>query len=162
MDTSTSHIRVFRNGDTSVICSWVKTAADLLLISGNYAPQLTPDILQQWVEKADEAFVLEHDYAVRGFTTLGTTEWTFPEKTVEVGHLVIDPAHRHHGFGLLLLHEVTEIARKSYERVVGRIVPTNMEIRQLLDKASWVDITGSETWNTNTPFCWYQAADSQS
>ncbi len=41
-------VRDFSPAHTKEICSWVKTGAELRMISGNTGERITPDILHEW------------------------------------------------------------------------------------------------------------------
>ncbi|MBI4434579.1 GNAT family N-acetyltransferase [Candidatus Uhrbacteria bacterium] len=61
------------------------------------------------------------------FATLSQCEANLPTDTVEVGHLLVAPTHRHHGWGQHLVAALSRSAlQRGFHRIVARVERSNV------------------------------------
>lgn len=120
------------------VCGLVNDAKTLELVAEERADRLTPAILNQWIVRAEDAFVLMVDLELVGFGTIGCKEWDFPEGFCEIGHLIIKTDRRRRGYGsILLLCLLDEIRKRGFKVAAGRICVGNEPALLLLRKQGW-------------------------
>jgi GNAT superfamily N-acetyltransferase len=137
------------------VCKLVEDSQTLELIGEEKGERLTPLILDQWITRAEEAFVLVVDSEVIGFGTIGCKEWAFPPGYCEVGHLIIKSTRRRRGYGsILLLCLLDEIRKRGFTCAVGRVCVGNEPPRLLLKKQGWLQTTRPEFVHDNR-FEWF-------
>jgi len=92
-----------------------------------------------------------------GVATLCKSEINLlPPDTVECCHLVVHPKWRKLYNGTLIINFLLSIAKKlGYKRVVGRVVPTNVIAKLLLNSLNFEPIVTFEDW-MNPDLNWYQ------
>ena len=120
--------RSFSTADSDVICSWIRTRSEFDLVGSEGCPHLTKDVLQQWVSTASKAIVLvdPSDTPV-AFCALSRAEHpSLDRQAIEICHFIVSPAARFGWTAMQMLDAAIATARGlGYERVIGRIVPTN-------------------------------------
>ncbi len=137
-------IRPFRDSDNLIICSWVNSFEEMQRISSDDASSLTPDILQRWVDDSVDALVVQLDNKPAAFCTTSIAEYDLPNDSIEACHLITIPAHRRKYFATALLNFTRLVAaQRSYDKLVGRIVPRNMPGLQLANYIRWKEISDS-------------------
>jgi len=153
-DTPFSLLR-FHKRFIDAVCSFVEDARTLERIGEEKGERLTPSILDQWISRAEEAFVLVVDSELVGFATIGYKEWDFPPGYCEVGHLIVKEDRRRRGYGsILILCLLDEIRKRGFTYAAGRVCVGNEPSQLLLKKQGWRRTKRPEFIHDNR-FEWY-------
>ena len=142
------HVRSVQLRDLPVICQWIKTKEELLLVSSDVADELDASILQGWLNVSEMALVLcgYQDELPLAFCTLTSREAPqIPSNAIEICHLIVAPERRY-------LFEASRIVSEAFARaailgakwVYGRIVPHNVHALALAKFKRMGEVTGSE------------------
>ncbi len=152
-------LRTLLGGDTSKICSWVKSQKALELVSGDIADCLTPKILDHWIHLSQRAFVasLEPCGEPVGFCTITQQEAPLmPPDSIELCHLIVASSARYLFIGQRMCRAVRETMTNSgFGFLCGRVVPTNRYGLALCRSLRAEEFTGTEGW-TPSGFRWFR------
>ena len=131
-------IEAVREGDRSIICSWVTNSDALRMISSDQGETLEEDLLQKWCAQSLEAITIRYNSRPVGFCTLSRSEQSLPENHVELCHFVIAPEYRRRYFGTVLLHYMRLLAgHRGFKALHGRVVPGNNAGRSFARYVHW-------------------------
>jgi len=160
MNLSDNKIILVNNIDSHFflnVAQWVTQTGELNLISSEKSSVLSVDVLHGWFTNSIAGVVLCIGDIPIGVATLCKSEINLlPPDTVECCHLVVHPKWRKLYNGTLIINFLLSIAKKlGYKRVVGRVVPTNVIAKLLLNSLNFEPIVTFEDW-MNPDLNWYQ------
>jgi RimJ/RimL family protein N-acetyltransferase len=129
-------VRSFSFSDSQEMLGWIRSAYELRMISGESGNRLTDSILNAWTSTSNAALVVAspEDNRPLGFCTLTRGESTnLPVDSLEVCHLIVNPAFRARWIGCHLIDSARHMADVlGYQKIVGRVVPCNSPMIALM------------------------------
>lgn len=106
------------------------------------------------MRSADAVRVSTADDQPVAFATLSRNEADLPPGSVELCHLIVRPDMRRQYRGSHLVLALTHAARQlGYDRLFGRVVPSNAVAHPLLTSLRWGVLANRET--PASTFVWY-------
>lgn len=142
-DVRAPHLRLMLPPHADIIASWVRTGKEALMLAPRTVPPITTQTISSWTGPGCCQFVLMpettddqiadisnessgHPHAILGYGELN--ELDPARRSYWLGHLIIDPAQRGLGYGLLLTQLLMTRAfeRCGAKRVTLVVFPENL------------------------------------
>lgn len=149
----------FEDGLAETVASWAGSVEEVRAwCSMSEAPVPTQAVVDWAAEPGTEAHLLRDADRVVGYGEI----WIDDDLAeVELGHLILDPAHRNQGLGPVLTRELVRAARAHHDQVFLRVVPENRAARRCYESAGLarVDPAMEAAWNEGQPqtYVWMMA-----
>lgn len=105
-----TRLRTFDLRDAEVVAGWISSDDEAYRIAPRTPPPLNADAIRGWRSHHHHQFILIHSDSA---TPLGYGEVNLlnaQRREYWLGHLVIDPAQRGRGYGVILTHRLLEFA----------------------------------------------------
>ncbi len=155
VDNACLSLDLFTSDASKEICSWVRSTREIKLISSDVVNELTPSLLQRWVDESLAGYVLRFGDELIAFATASDVEWEFPPGLCEICHLVVAPRHRQRYHGSFFVNWISRVLVGSgFDRVTGRACAHNEPALRLMSYLRWHEVSGQEAWATG-PFRWF-------
>lgn len=130
-------------GDAERLAALVTASGELRLISGESGSVAEASLLQHWFTDAQGAVVFRADDSPIAMGTVTRSEAHHPADSIEVCHLFVAPRLRRRYRGSQVALELSSVARSlGYQRLVGRVVSTNVPALCFLSSLGWRPCSG--------------------
>ncbi len=143
----TVRLRQFDPLYASLVASWVPSPQELHRLAPATDPPLTAARIREWHKKGVHPFLgwLDGESQPVGYGEINTMPYS--ESQMWLGHILIDPSHRHLGLGRRLVQGLLEIAFEEFgaASVCLIVFPDNWPAIHCYEAVGMTDV-GPERW----------------
>ncbi len=146
--TAPYHICLIHDNQVPEICSWIRSASELTMVSDQRDGSLTPPTLREWIARSEAGLVLCRPDGPIAFCTLSKSELPYvPCHCIEVCHLIVAPPCRRLFDASRLLDGARRFAwRIGMAWLYGRVAPGNLPAIALARFKKMSEVTDQEPW----------------